>query len=89
MEPGLKKIFAGFKKVMTVEINYSDDPSSSPLINEENRRYSQLAFLLRAQTLMDIDCWSQVPGHPLQPGTIHNVIDSRLAEMEGAETCSA
>jgi 2-oxoglutarate ferredoxin oxidoreductase subunit alpha len=79
MEPGLKKIFAGFKKVMT----------SSPLINEENRRYSQLAFLLRAQTLMDIDCWSQVPGHPLQPGTIHNVIDSRLAEMEGAETCSA
>ena len=89
MEPGLKKIFAGFKKVMTIEINYSDDPSSSPLINEENRRYSQLAFLLRAQTLMDIDCWSQVPGHPLQPGTIHNVIDSRLAEMEGAETCSA
>ena len=89
MEPGLKEIFSGFKKVMTVEINYSDDPSSSPLINEENRRYSQLAFVLRAQTLMDIDCWSQVPGHPLQPGTIHNVIDSRLAEMEGAETCSA
>jgi len=85
----LKKIFAGFKKVMTVEINYSDDPSSSSLINEENRRYSQLAFVLRAQTLMDIDCWSQVPGHPLQPGTIKNVIDSRLAEMEGAETCSA
>jgi 2-oxoglutarate ferredoxin oxidoreductase subunit alpha len=89
MEPGLKKIFAGFKKVMTIEINYSDDPSSSPLITEENRRYSQLALLLRSQTLMDIDCWSQVPGHPLQPGTIHNVIDSRLAEMEGAEKCSA
>jgi len=89
MEPGLKKIFSGFKKVMTIEINYSDDPSSSPLITEENRRYSQLALVLRAHTLMDIDCWSQVPGHPLQPGTIHKVIDSRLAEMEGAETCSA
>ena len=74
---------------MTVEINYSDDPDSSPLINEDNRRYSQLAFVLRANTLMDIDCWSKVPGHPLQPGTIQNVIDSKLAEMKGAETCSA
>ena len=88
MEPGLKEIFAGFRKVMTVEINYSDDPDSSPLISEENRRYSQLALVLRAHTLMDIDCWSKVPGHPLQPGTIHDVIDSRLAEMEGAEACS-
>ncbi len=89
MEPGLKAIFAGFKKVMTVEINFSDEPGSSPLIDEENRRFSQLAFVLRAHTLMDIDCWSMVPGHPLQPGTIHKVIDSRLAEMEGAVACSA
>jgi 2-oxoglutarate ferredoxin oxidoreductase subunit alpha len=89
MEPGLKGIFAGFKKVMTVEINYSDEPGSSPLISEENRRFSQLALVLRAHTLMDIDCWSMVPGHPLQPGTIHKIIDSRLAEMEGAVACSA
>ena len=88
MEPGLKKIFAGFKQVMTVEINYSDDVNS-PLINEENRRYSQLALVLRAHTLMDIDCWSMVPGHPLQPGMIGRVIDERLTEMEGAELCSA
>jgi 2-oxoglutarate/2-oxoacid ferredoxin oxidoreductase subunit alpha len=88
MEPGLREIFAGFKKVMTVEINYSDQPGSSPLITQENRRYSQLAMVLRAHTLMDIDCWSTVPGHPLQPGTIRNVIDSRLTEMEGAEACS-
>jgi len=88
MEPGLREIFAGFKKVMTIEINYSDEPGS-PLITEENRRYSQLALVLRAHTLVDIDCWSKVPGHPLQPGTIHDVIDSRLAEMEGAEACSA
>ena len=88
MEPGLKDIFAGFKKVITIEINYSDEPGS-PLTTEENRRYSQLALVLRSHTLMDIDCWSKVPGHPLQPGTIRNVIDSRLAEMEGAEACSA
>jgi 2-oxoglutarate ferredoxin oxidoreductase subunit alpha len=88
MEPGLKEIFAGFKKVITIEINYSDEPGS-PLTTEENRRYSQLALVLRSHTLMDIDCWSKVPGHPLQPGTIRNVIDSRLAEMQGAEACSA
>ena len=80
MEPGLKEIFSGFKKVMTIEINYSDD-LGSPLINEENRRYAQLALVLRAHTLVDVDCWSKVPGHPLQPGTIGKVIDSRLAEI--------
>jgi len=88
LEPGLKKIFSGFKQVMTIEINYSDDPAS-PLVDEEYRRYSQLAFVLRAHTLMDIDCWSMVPGQPLQPGTIGSVIDSRLAELEGEKACSA
>ena len=88
MEPGLKEIFAGFKKVMTIEINYSDD-LDAPLISAENRRYSQLAFILRAHTLMDIDCWSMVPGHPLQPGTIGQVIDANLTEAEGAVACSA
>jgi 2-oxoglutarate ferredoxin oxidoreductase subunit alpha len=88
LEPGLKAIFSGFKKVMTIEINYSDNPAS-PLINDENRRYSQLALVLRAHTLIDIDCWSKVPGHPLQPGTIGRVIDANLTELEGAESCSA
>jgi 2-oxoglutarate ferredoxin oxidoreductase subunit alpha len=88
LEPGLKEIFSGFKKVMTVEINYSDNPDS-PLINDENRRYSQLALVLRAHTLMDIDCWSTVPGHPLQPAAIGDVIDANLPQLEGAEACSA
>jgi 2-oxoglutarate ferredoxin oxidoreductase subunit alpha len=83
LEPGLKEIFSGFKKVITIEINYSDD-ADAPMINDENRRYSQLATVLRSHTLMDIDCWSKVPGHPLQPGMIGEVIDSHLAEIEGA-----
>lgn len=69
MEPGLKDIFKRFKKVMTVEINYSDDPGA-PLITEENRRYSQLAWILRARTLVDIDCFSNVHGQPLKPRNI-------------------
>jgi 2-oxoglutarate ferredoxin oxidoreductase subunit alpha len=81
MEPGLKQIFERFTKVMTVEINYSDDPNA-PLINDDTRRYAQLAWLLRAQTLVDVDCWSVVYGHPLQPGMIHGVIDKTLAAMK-------
>jgi 2-oxoglutarate ferredoxin oxidoreductase subunit alpha len=88
MEPGLKEIFSKFRKVMTIEINYSDE-RDAPMVTADNRRYAQLATLLRAQTLMDIDCWSKVPGHPLQPGMIGKVIESRLAQLEGAERCSA
>jgi len=80
LEPGLKEIFSRFKKVMTVEINYSDD-LKDPLIDEESRRYSQLAILLRAKTLVDVDCWSVVYGHPLQPGMIYKIISDRLKKQ--------
>jgi 2-oxoglutarate ferredoxin oxidoreductase subunit alpha len=84
LEPGLKDIFSGFRKVKTIELNYSDEPDA-PLSGIENRRYAQLAYVLRAHTLMDIDCWSKVPGHPVSPATIGRVIDKTLDEMEGAE----
>ena len=82
LEPGLKEIFSHFRRVMTVEINYSDD-LTAPLITPENRRFSQLAWLLRAQTLVDVDCWSVVLGAPLQPGMIHQVLLRRLESLEG------
>jgi 2-oxoglutarate ferredoxin oxidoreductase subunit alpha len=85
LEPGLKEIFQRFRKVMTVEINYSDDPGA-PLITQETRRYAQLAWLLRAHTLMNIDCWSVVYGHPLQPGMIHRVLVQHLNAMNQGET---
>jgi 2-oxoglutarate ferredoxin oxidoreductase subunit alpha len=69
----LKKIFSRFKQVMTVEINYSDTVGD-PYITEETRRYGQLAWLLRAHTLVDIDCWTSCPGQPLRPIDIHNAI---------------
>ncbi|MDK1024374.1 MAG: 2-oxoacid:acceptor oxidoreductase subunit alpha [Gammaproteobacteria bacterium] len=81
LEPGLKAIFSKFKHVLTVEINYCDDPDS-PMITDESRRYAQLAMILRAQTLVDIDCWSVVSGHPLQPGKIHEVITTHLEKMK-------
>jgi 2-oxoglutarate ferredoxin oxidoreductase subunit alpha len=80
MEPGLKEIFTRFKKVMTVEINYSDDVTH-PFIDEENRRTGQLARLLRAQTMVDVDCWSRVPGGPLPPGLIEQQLRLSLGKI--------
>jgi 2-oxoglutarate ferredoxin oxidoreductase subunit alpha len=58
---------------MTVEINYGDDPTD-PFIDRESRRFSQLSSLLRIRTLVDVDCWSRVPGEPLKPGDILSAI---------------
>jgi 2-oxoglutarate ferredoxin oxidoreductase subunit alpha len=82
MEPGLKPIFERFRKVMTVEINYSDDPGE-PYITEENRRRGQLAWLLRAHTLVDVDCWTRVLGEPLRPGAILRAIQQKLQPEGG------
>jgi 2-oxoglutarate ferredoxin oxidoreductase subunit alpha len=78
LEPGLREIFRRFRRVMTVEINYSDEPGA-PYITEENRRLGQLAWLLRAQTLVDVDCWTRVLGEPLRPAAILDAIRGRLA----------
>lgn len=81
IEPGLKEIFAKFKKVKTVEINYSDTVGQ-PMITNENRRYSQLAWYLRAQTLMDIDCYSNVYGQPINPGKVETMIKEELGMQQ-------
>ena len=77
LEPGIKAILQRFRKVVAVEINYSDE-SDAPYINDENRRRGQLAWILRATTLVDIDSWTRVPGEPLRPGAIAEAIRSRL-----------
>lgn len=77
LPPGLKGIFQQFKKVMTVELNYSDS-LDDPLITEENRRYGQLAWILRAATLLDIDCYARVPGRPYMPVEIYDEIRRQL-----------
>jgi 2-oxoglutarate ferredoxin oxidoreductase subunit alpha len=77
LEPGLREIFAQFRKVGTIEINYSDR-LGDPHITPENRRYGQLAWLLRAHTLVDVDCWTRVPGQPLRPMQIIEGIKTML-----------
>jgi 2-oxoglutarate ferredoxin oxidoreductase subunit alpha len=73
MAPGIKEIMQGFKKVMTVESNWSDRPEDK-IIDESNRRYSALAILLRSRYLVDVDCFSEVKGQPIKPGTLRRVL---------------
>lgn len=77
LPPGIKQIMQGFKKVMTIESNWSDRPEDK-VIDENNRRYSSLAILLRSRYLVDVDCWSEVKGQPIKPGTIRRVIMKQL-----------
>jgi 2-oxoglutarate/2-oxoacid ferredoxin oxidoreductase subunit alpha len=84
-EPGLKEIFARFDRIMTVELNYSDPDEAA-----DDRRYAQLAQLLRSYTLVDVDCWSIVHGQPLQPRLIYQEICKRFQREQvphRKETC--
>ncbi len=82
LQPGLKALFSKFAKVMTIEINYSDRVGD-PFTTEENRRRGQLAMLLRAQTLCDVDCWTRVPGEPLRPRLIVDAIRAAALTLTG------
>jgi len=82
MQPGLAEIFRRFGRVCTVELNYSDEPDA-PFITAESRRLGQLAWLLRAHTLVDVDCWTRVAGEPLRPGAILDAIRIKAAAARG------
>ena len=74
---GLKQIMQRFGQVMTIEGNWSDRPADA-IIDETNRRYSSVAILLRSRYLVDVDCWSEVKGQPIKPGTIRRVMMEKL-----------
>jgi 2-oxoglutarate ferredoxin oxidoreductase subunit alpha len=80
MASGIREILQKFNRVMTVEINYSDSMEDA-LINEDNRRYANLAWLLRARYLVDVDCWSNVHGQPIRPGDIEAMIRGRMTTV--------
>jgi len=85
LPPGLHEIFTGFRQIITAELNYSDD-WDDPLIGKENRRYGQLAWILRAATLLDIDCYAKVPGRPYMPVEIFDEIKRILGKQSGIES---
>ena len=79
MASGIKEIMQKFKKVITIEGNWSDDPKEE-IIDETNRRYSALAILLRSRYLVDVDCWTEVRGQPIKPAIIERVILEKLKQ---------
>ena len=80
LPPGIKEILQGFKQVITVESNWSDRPEDK-IIDETNRRYSAVAILLRSRYLVDVDCYSEVKGQPIKPGTIRRVLLEKLGKQ--------
>ena len=79
LAPGLKELMQKFKKVICIEGNWSDDPKQD-IINEDNRRFSALAMMLRSRYLVDVDCWSEVRGQPIKPNTIQRVLLEKLKQ---------
>jgi 2-oxoglutarate ferredoxin oxidoreductase subunit alpha len=75
---GIKPILRRFRKVMTVEGNWCDQPGDE-IIDEDNRRHSALAMLLRARYLVDVDCWCEVKGQPIKPKVILQALRAKLA----------
>jgi 2-oxoglutarate ferredoxin oxidoreductase subunit alpha len=84
LEPGLDEMFDRFKRVMTVELNYSDSPEGV-IEGTQPPRPAQLALYLRSQLRRDIDWWSITPGQPLRPRQIHEVIMDRLGKIDGRD----
>ena len=77
LPPGIKEAMQRFRKVITIESNWCDRPEDE-LIDENNRRYSALAMMLRSRYLIDVDCWSEVKGQPIKPSIICGVIRNKL-----------
>jgi 2-oxoglutarate ferredoxin oxidoreductase subunit alpha len=77
MASGIKEIMERFNKVMTVELSWCDSYEDQ-VIDADNRRYSNLAWLLRGRHLIDVDCWCEVKGQPIKPGSIERVLREKL-----------
>ncbi len=78
LPPGIGEAMKRFKKVMTVEGNWSDRPEDA-LVDADNRRYSALAMMLRSRYLVDVDCWTEVRGQPIKPSSIKKAVEDRLS----------
>ena len=78
MASGIGDIFRRFTHVACVEMSWSDALDGES-ITVDNRRFSNLAWLLRARYLVDVECWSEVKGLPLKPATLVERIHRRLA----------
>ncbi|HEX4944123.1 MAG TPA: 2-oxoacid:acceptor oxidoreductase subunit alpha [Usitatibacteraceae bacterium] len=79
MPSGIGEILKRFRKVMTVEAGWGDRLEDE-LIDENNRRYTALAMMLRSRFLVDVDCVSEARGQPIKPGNVVKALRAKLEE---------
>ncbi|MGE0358242.1 MAG: 2-oxoacid:acceptor oxidoreductase subunit alpha [Burkholderiales bacterium] len=79
MPSGIGEILRRFRKVMAVEGGWGDRLEDE-LIDENNRRYTALAMMLRSRFLVDVDCWSEARGQPIKPGNVVKALRAKLDE---------
>jgi 2-oxoglutarate ferredoxin oxidoreductase subunit alpha len=79
MPSGIGEILRRFKKVMAIEGTWGDSVKDE-LIDENNRRYTPLAMMLRSRYLVDVDCWSEARGQPIKPGNVVTALRAKLDE---------
>lgn len=82
LPPGIKEIMQRFDQVLSVEGAWSDRPEDE-LVDDDNRRYSPLATVLRSRYLVDVDCWTEARGEPIKPAAVCDVVRRRLERREG------
>ena len=81
MASGIKPILQRFRQVMTIEGNFVRAAYNNEGY-DDNRRYSALAMMLRARTLVDVDCWSESRGQPIKPGSVVEVALKKLQHKD-------
>ena len=64
------------------QVELIDEAATQTFITDENRSRGQLAWMLRASTLVDIDCWTRVLGEPLRPSKILEAIEGNMPNGE-------
>ena len=79
MPSGIGEILKRFRKVIAVEGTWGDRLEDE-LIDENNRRYTPLAMMLRSRFLVDVDCWSEARGQPIKPGNVVKALRAKLDE---------
>ncbi len=79
MPSGIGEILRRFRKVMTIEGGWGDRLEDE-VIDENNRRYTALAMMLRSRFLVDVDCWSEARGQPIKPGNVVKALRAKLEE---------
>ena len=83
MPPGIDEIMKRFKQGDDDRGQLDATDPKTRSIDEDNRRYSALAMMLRSRYLVDVDCWSEVRGQPIKPGTIERVLRDKTEKARG------